>query len=264
MEHAGEKLKRARKRLKMTYRDVEQASLLLAEKRGGEFGIALSRLADIENKGIVPTIYRIYTLCAIYRLDFDEVLRWYGVPVPELASDSLDVRLNDTHLIGTKPHPAVTVPISMKAEIAVQKTTFLNRWIDRWGLLPFNVLQGIDWRRHRYAWVGLEDWSMNPVVPPGSLLVLDAGRGKIASGGWTNEFDRPIYFLEHRDGYAWGWCSLQEGKILIQPHPSSQRAPAAFSFPGEIEMVGQVTAVAMVLDARKGRPEPRLLPDKSV
>ena len=70
MERAGEKLKRVRERLKLTYRDVEKASQQIAERRGSdEFVIALSRLADIENKGTVPTIYRLYTLCAIYRLD---------------------------------------------------------------------------------------------------------------------------------------------------------------------------------------------------
>src|SRR5574341_364506 len=54
MEDAGQKLKRARERLNLRYRDVEEASLRIAEKRGnGEFGIALSRLADIENKGTV-------------------------------------------------------------------------------------------------------------------------------------------------------------------------------------------------------------------
>src|SRR5215467_14316229 len=71
MEMPGGKLKRVRERLKLTYRDVEEASQQIARRRGNdEFVIALSRLADIENKGTVPTIYRLYTLCAIYRLDF--------------------------------------------------------------------------------------------------------------------------------------------------------------------------------------------------
>ena len=77
MERPGEKLKRVRERLNLTYRDVEQASRLVAARRSSdEFAIALSRLADIENKGTAPTIHRIYTLCVIYRLDYEEVLRW--------------------------------------------------------------------------------------------------------------------------------------------------------------------------------------------
>jgi transcriptional regulator with XRE-family HTH domain len=254
MQQAADKLKQARKRLKLTYRDVEQASLQIAERRSSdEYAIALSRLADIENKGTVPTIFRLYSLCAIYRLDFDEVLRWYGVPKRELASESVTVRLAQTHSVNMDSHPNFIVPRAFETQLPLDKTTFLSRMIEHWGLLPFNVLQGIDLRRHRYAWIGLEDWSMYPILPPGSLIVLDEGRKKIAAGGWSNEFDRPIYFLEHRDGYVCGWCTLQGGQIVIQPHPSSQQPPTYFPFPGEIELVGQVTAVAIVLDGHNRR-----------
>ena len=95
------------RRLKLTYRDVEQASQKIAARRGSdEFAIALSRLADIENKGTVPTIYRLYTLCAIYRLDFDEVLRWYGVPSEQLPGDAAQFPSRATHLIHFDSRPA--------------------------------------------------------------------------------------------------------------------------------------------------------------
>jgi len=68
MEDAGQKLKQARERLGLTYREVEEFSGRIAEVRGNEeFSIALSRLADIENKGTLPSLYRLYPLCAIYR-----------------------------------------------------------------------------------------------------------------------------------------------------------------------------------------------------
>ncbi len=84
MEEAGQKLKRARERLNLRYRDVEDASNQIAARHNNdEFVIALSRLSDIENKGTVPTIYRLYSLCTIYRLDINEVLDWYGVNVSD-------------------------------------------------------------------------------------------------------------------------------------------------------------------------------------
>src|SRR6266581_6833518 len=87
MEEAGQKLKRTRERLNLRYRDVEEASNQIAARHNNdEFVIALSRLSDIENKGTVPTIYRLYSLCAIYRLDFDEVMNWYGVPKEQVVS----------------------------------------------------------------------------------------------------------------------------------------------------------------------------------
>ena len=82
---AGQKLRRERERLDLRYRDVEEASQRIAEKFGNsEFAIALSRLADIENRGTVPTIYRLYTLVSIYNLDYSEVLNWYGVDLTAL------------------------------------------------------------------------------------------------------------------------------------------------------------------------------------
>lgn len=252
MEQAGEKLKDARKRLKLTYRDVEQASLLIAKRRqNDEFAVALSRLADIENKGTVPTIYRIYTLCAVYRLDFDEVLRWYGVPRQELALEASQIEIAETHALNFAPDPAVTLPLSLDTAIDTAKTTFLSQMIRRWGILPLNILRGIDLRNHRYGWIGTEDWSMYPIVPPGSLVVIDDSRRKIASGGWSNEFDRPIYFLEHREGYICGWCMLSAGQLVVQPHPASHRMPVSFPFPGEIEVVGQLTGIAMPMSSRK-------------
>src|SRR5579863_9414702 len=118
MEEAGQKLKRARERLNLRYRDVEQASQRIAERReSSEFGIALSRLADIENKGTLPTIYRLYSLCAIYRLDFDEVLRWYGVPKDQLTSESLQIDLEHTHMVEFSVNGPVTIPSSLDSEI---------------------------------------------------------------------------------------------------------------------------------------------------
>src|SRR4030095_7900273 len=187
MEQPGERLKVARRRLKLTYRDVEQASLTIAKRRrNDEFVVALSRLADIENKGTVPTIYRIYTLCAVYRLDFDEVLGWYGVPRKELAFESSQVEIAETHALNFVPETLANVPLSLDSEIDRSKTTFLSQILRRWGILPFNILQGIDLKGHRYGWIGSEDWSMYPIVPPGSLVVIDDTRRKVASGGWTN------------------------------------------------------------------------------
>ncbi len=81
MEEPGQKLKRARERLNLRFREVEEASTKIARRRNNdEFIVALSRLADIENKGTIPSIYRLYSLCAIYRLDLPEVLSWYGIP----------------------------------------------------------------------------------------------------------------------------------------------------------------------------------------
>jgi transcriptional regulator with XRE-family HTH domain len=254
MERPGEKLKRVREKLQLTYRDVERASQQIAARRSNdEFAIALSRLADIENKGTVPTIFRLYSLTAIYRLDLCEVLVWYGVPADSPGVDVLSTPLPSTHEIGLRPHSMVTVPQPPDAAIDVSRTTFLSHLVRRWGKAGLGLLNGFDLRRHRYGLIGTEDWSMYPVLHPGSLILIDERRRRIAAGGWTSELDRPIYFLEHRTGYRCGWCSSTPGKLIYQPHPASQQ-PAEIFDHSEIDIIGQVTGVAMLLEGERRRP----------
>jgi transcriptional regulator with XRE-family HTH domain len=254
MERAGEKFKRVREKLGLTYREVEQASQQVARQRGNDvFAIALSRLADIENKGTVPTIFRLYSLCAIYRLDLNEVLGWYGVPGDRLPAESMSVKLDRTHEVRFKPG-AVSVPMALAGEIDLNATVFLPHLLRKWGTLPWSFLHGLDLRQYRYGFIGLEDWSMHPILVPGSMVVIDDSRRKIARGGWTDEFERPIYFLEYREGYCCGWCTEMEDRLLVHSHPASHCDPRIFVYPGEIDVIGQVVGSAMNLEPRKNRP----------
>jgi transcriptional regulator with XRE-family HTH domain len=256
MDEAGQKLKRARERLNLRYRDVEEASQRIADRhKNDEYSIALSRLADIENKGTVPSLCRLYSLCAIYRLDILEVLEWYGVNVSEIPADAALIEVERTHEIGfaTEGHGAVQLPLALDPGIDLRRTTYLSRAIQRWGKLPLMLLSAVDLRHHRYAFIGTEDWSMYPLLQPGALVLVDETHRKIADSGWANEFERPIYLLEHRDGWVCGWCSVSDNRLIVQPHPASQTPPQVYVFPEEIDVVGQVTGVAMRLDQARRR-----------
>jgi hypothetical protein len=65
--------------------------------------------------------------------------------------------------------------------------------------------------------------------------------------------ERPIYFLEHRDGFYCRWCSVKEGVISLISDPASEAPVLNFLYPGEIEVVGQVVGLAMSLDPEKRR-----------
>ncbi len=256
MEEAGQKLKRIRERLGLTYRDVEDASTRIAEaNQNQEFVVALSRLADMENKGTMPSIYRLYSLCAIYRKDLDEMLAWYGISLAQLPADSRLVKPPKTHMVGftARDDSDVQAPMSLDPGIDLSKTEFLSRLVQRWGRLPLALLSRADLRSHSYGLIGTDDWFMYPIVPPGSLVVIDDTRRRVATGGWNSEFDRPIYFLEHRDGYACAWCTLREDRLALQPHPASRCEPLFYKYQKEIEIIGQVTEIAMSIDPGKRR-----------
>ena len=249
MERAGLKLKQTRERLKLTYREVEEASQKIAKHLGNsEFVIALSRLADIENKGTAPSIYRLYALCAIYRLDFDEVLAWYGAPPDQMMAAASRTGLAATHVFQIKPPVAKTaVPCPADFEIDPNKTTFLSHLLHSWGSTPLRFLDCAEPHHYCYGLIGLADRSMYPILHPGSLVLIDA-RARIAATNWANETERPIYFFEHRGGYVCGWCDLTEDRLIVLPHPSSHQKPAVFRYPMDIDLVGQVVGTAAIWD----------------
>lgn len=256
MEEAGQKLKRARERLNLRYREVEDASIRIANRHNNdEFIIALSRLSDIENKGTLPTLYRLYSLCTIYRLDIHEVLDWYGVNVAQLPADAASIEVPRTHLVGVTQngYGDIQIPLSLDPGIDLRKTTFLSRMIQKWGKLPLSLLNGLDMKNYRYALIGSDDWSMYPLLQPGALVLIDESHRKIVNSGWGNEFERPIYFFEHRNGFACCWCTLSDVQLVLQPHPASGGVPEVYKYPDEIEVLGQVAGIAMRLDQGKRR-----------
>jgi hypothetical protein len=165
------------------------------------------------------------------------------------------VSVEKTHSIGfpTDGGAEVTIPISLNPGIDLSKTTFVSQVVQRWGKLPLALVGGVDVKRYRYGFVGTDDWSMHPAIPAGSLLVIDDSQRKIQTDGWTDQSDRPIYFLEHRDGFYCRWCSLLDGVLSLIPDPSSHAPILAYPYPDEIEVIGQVVGLAMSLGPAKPR-----------
>src|SRR3974390_3811979 len=95
----GTRLRRARERVGLTFRDVERAIYELACQRGGpDFIVHLSRLADIENRDVTPSIYKLYALAVIYHLDPKEVCQWYDVPFEGHFADGIQLSAPNTHI----------------------------------------------------------------------------------------------------------------------------------------------------------------------
>jgi transcriptional regulator with XRE-family HTH domain len=267
MEDAGQKLRRVRERLNLRVRDVEQASLKIAEKYSNdEFGVLINRLSEIENRGLVPSAYKLYALCAIYRLDFQQVLEWYGISLAALPADSAFVEVPQTHMVSFQGNVQgeILLPLSLDPGIDFRRTTYLSRMIQRWGKIPLLFLETLKLQDNRYAFLGTEDWFMYPLLQPGSFLIIDETRRRITNSGWNNEFDRPIYFFEHRQGYSCGWCHLDGDQLVLLPHPASLCSPEVYVYPKDIDLIGQISGVAMRLDQGRRRrvrsPSVRVMP----
>jgi transcriptional regulator with XRE-family HTH domain len=245
MIHPGLRLRQARERLGLTYRDVERASFELAARRGRpEFVLRISRLADIENHEVVPGLHKLYTLAAVYHLSPVEISGWYDVPLADFFQDGSLLPSPLTHLAAA---PAtMRVPMRFDPAFDPQRTEFLSRMVERWGRWE-GALGGAD-AANAYGYVGLADRRMEPLLRPGSVVLVDTRMRQIENGAWTSEYDRPLYFVDVRTGYRCGWFSQEASRLILHPHPLSRCSPETYRFPEEAEVVGRVVGVVTRLN----------------
>lgn len=244
----GQKLRLVRESLRLTLRDVETATAEIALHHGQpKFTVPYVRLFRIETKGLEPTIYSLYSLAVTYRKDCCEILSWYGVDFdtlyPDLALDGVsvthrvesrvDAGMIHRHLRAKISEPATGTALMLAKNSEDQSSRFCKDTASR---------------RFSYVCVGTEDYTMYPLIPPGSFLQIDESRLCIARTGWRSEYERPVYLVETRgDGLRVGWCSVAGGVLTIQPHPLSATSIRSYRCPRDAEVVGQVIAVSMRL-----------------
>lgn len=235
----------------MGLREVQEASTLLARKESNdEMYVSAARLVQIENEPSAPSIHKLLSLSAIYGLDFLDLLSRYGVKPDRVHEYRKLLQSRTTHQLSTDVHSfdtTVTLPLHMDPRFSWETTQLVNRMVAVWGEIPACILTNFNPREHILGLVGLEDYSMAPLIKPGALVFVDGNRRKVADGGWRNEHERPVYFIELREGYRCSWCQLTNGKLFLIPHPLSPVRAESFSFPSEAEIVGQVVGVAMRL-----------------
>jgi len=246
---AGLNLRGLRERLGLTMREVESASARIAERHGNdEFGVSPSRLSDIETKGLVPSIFRLYSLAIVYRSDLREILAWYGIDLSLSAADLLLNLPPKSHFAETLQGTAkVAIPTRLDPSFDPRRSANLSRVVEQWGSVPLGYLANLSQDKYMYGYVGSEDFTMYPLLPPGTFLQVDEARSKIEQALWRSELERPIYFVETRDGYTCCWCSLKGDDIVLHSHPLSPVPVRVLRHPREAEVIGQVVGIALKL-----------------
>ena len=246
---AGKWLKSLRVRLGLSTRDVQRISQKIAtDKQNHEFYLSHNWVTDIENGKFTPGMFKLYSLSAIYDRKYTEVASHFGLQIGDLSRDSASLGLPRTRLLsnaGEEGIEKVSLPVEFKPGFRFERTNLLARVVEKWDEVPVGLLQHLDLRKSMYGYVGLEDFTLFPLIRPGSLVQIDASQRKISTVKWTTEYERPIYFTELREGYVCSWCEVDRGQLLIIPHPQSRREVRRFDYPSQAEIVGRVTGVTM-------------------
>jgi transcriptional regulator with XRE-family HTH domain len=106
MSRAGARLRTLRETLGLTMRDVETRTEQLAREHGSVgYFVPVSRLSDIETKGITPSIYRLHALATIYKINARDILSLYDVNL-----DSVNAGTENSTVAGLKTNPKQVAP----------------------------------------------------------------------------------------------------------------------------------------------------------
>jgi hypothetical protein len=221
-----------------------------ARQGNSEYAISHARLVQIEKQASIPSVYKLFTLSSIYGLPMDELIATYLNPD---AAARLHVRMQfpQTHLapIGEAGgKKAIPFPVHFNSTPPAARNNLVPDMVQVWGEVPAPLLESLNQPGFHYGFIGLTDYTMYPLIRPGSIVQIDHSQRKVArSAQYRTEFDRPVYFLESRSGYLCSWCEISRGHLTSIPHPLSPCSIQVFAYPSEVEIVGRVTGVAVRL-----------------
>jgi len=252
----GPALRNLREEMGLTTRDVEAASVALSRKRGNpKYAIPISRLCDFETKGTIPNIYRLYTLSVVYRLELQHLLCLYGVEGERSISDQ--ARPPDVSRHSSRAVPPPDPPILPKNTFDSRKTAYLGQIAgELTKALPLSYFRHFLNSGSIYGYIGTEDCTMWPLLPPGSLVQIDESRNRVSNGGWPSEYERPIYFVETREGHVCSWCTARQDGLILIPHPLSPVKPRILQH-HDADVLGQVVVATLMLSRPRVFTGPR-------
>ena len=253
----GQRLKALREALGISGRDVQTYSLLIARSQGNKrYCISHSSLVEIENSIRVPSVHKLFTLSALYRINFADLLLFFGIDLNQITTVRLAVKLPKTHLIPSEIYDTerrMSFPARFDPGARIQETNLLSRMVQTWGEIPIAFVQNLGLRKYLYGFIGMDDFTLYPMIRPGAFVQIDDQDTRIDPDPGENEFERSIYFFQLREGYAYGWCRLDGNVLSIMPHPLSRVQSRQFIHPDDIDVVGRVVAVAMPLKRKPVR-----------
>jgi transcriptional regulator with XRE-family HTH domain len=243
MEGIGGRLRSIRQKWGFTLRDVEDRSMRISQKWGNpSYRMSASWLDRVEREDRVLSGAKLIVLAVIYSLTSEELLAIYTQGSHNAAQFDEASGPNATLLLTRGPLEKLVrqrLPDSVLAERIPDQTTLLP---------PEDYLPG----HYRRGVIGRQDKTLEPMVRAGTFVLIDTQKRAIAHRReWTNEYDRPIYFLYTRSGYVCGWCDLDRNTnwLTLVPHYASYAPAQRWKYRLEIEVVGRVAAMLQRFEA---------------
>lgn len=235
----GYNLKTLRLRLNLTLRQVEQATLIIANaKNDRRFLVSDGWLNLLEKSRSGPNIYKLFSLSVVYNVPLTTILKLYGIDVAETDKFKALVHQAETQLLPSEMVDDPLAGVVVRDPDSGVLTTSLSIGLE----FPIGERKDRHSKLITYGYIGLKDFTMYPLIRAGAIVRIDRSQTRVTSNRVANEFDRPIYFVELRGSYACGWCEINGNELTIVPHQLSPAAVRHLTYPREAQIIGRVVS----------------------
>jgi transcriptional regulator with XRE-family HTH domain len=241
----GQLLKRTRTRMNLSIREAAAMSRMIAEVlKDDRYVTSPSSLSDYELRNLPPRdFHKIITLCSVYGVQFESVMKRMGIDVVEVGTESMPDRYltRAVPTVATKHSDLETVGAGFVGKLLGQLLEMPLFLRDSLGYFARSAHVSLD----DFFWVGGDDDPLHPFLADGLLAMVNRRRKTpfhFASKPW---WQQPLYIVLMREGvYLACCCSVENGMLVIHPYSRDFHRSAQYRLHRDAEVVGQIVAIA--------------------
>ena len=245
-ESFGQLLKRTRKTRNLTVREAAQISRTVAEALNDErYMTSASSLSDYELHNAAPRdFHKIITLCSIYGLQYEAVMRRLGVDTKAAGTESMP----DRYL--SRASSAVAAERT-RPQVTSAQDFLRNSW-QQCEEIPFFLRHSLEYffgpahvSLDDFFWVGGDDDPLHPYLEKGLVVMVNRRRKTPIHFVSKDLWQQPIYVVLKRDGtYLAACCGLEDGALVIYSYTRDFRRNEEYRLHQDAEIIGQIVAIA--------------------
>lgn len=240
----GQLLLRTRARMNLSIREAAAMSRIIAEVlKDDRYATSPSSLSDYELRNLPPRdFHKIITLCSIYSVQFESVMKRMGIDVTEAGSESMP----DRYLSRAEPTVA-----AKRGDLENVGAGFVEKLLGECLEIPLFLRSSLGHfagsahvSLDDFFWVGGDDDPLHPFLEEGLLAIVNRRRKTpfhFASKPW---WWQPLYLVLMREGvYVACCCSVENGMLVIHPYSRDFHRSAQYRLHQDAEVVGQIVAI---------------------
>lgn len=244
-EDFGQLLKRTRKRLNLSIREAARLSVQAAELLNDRlYLISPSSLSEYESRDAPPRdFHKIVTLCSIYGLQLDKVLKRIGISITDGGREAMPDRFTSSNPGSSERRTEVNADTRGFFEGLLEMGQnevpfFLRSTLRYFSGSPRTSLDD-------FFWVGGDNDPVHPYLRNALLIMVNRRRKTPIHHASKPMWRQPIYLVLKRDGqYFAACCSLENSRLVIHPYGSGFHRSAEYRYHQDAEVVGRIVAIA--------------------